>query len=96
LNHNYHRRYGQIADANIHIDAWKLSQQVPTIREDYEGQADLYQWPEAYRQFSVSPHWAYWFARHVICDHWPGAEHFTLQAVERFTWPEAHFLLKCA
>jgi hypothetical protein len=86
MNHSYHGRYGRHADANIPIDeAWKLCQQTPAIREDYDGQADLYQWPEPYRQFAIGPHWAYWFARHVICDHWPGAEDFTLQAVERFT-----------
>jgi hypothetical protein len=75
MNHNYHRRYGQNAYANIPLDdAWKLCQQVPAIREDYDSQASVFNWPEAYRQFVVSPHWAYWFARHVICDHWPAAE----------------------
>jgi hypothetical protein len=86
MNHNYHRRYGLVANANISLDeAWELCQQIPAIRKDYAGQAELYQWPEALPSVRSRPHWAYWFTRYLICAHWPGAEDFTLQAVERFT-----------
>jgi hypothetical protein len=43
INHNYHRRYGRIADANTTLDeAWELCRRVPAIREYYEGQAELF------------------------------------------------------
>jgi hypothetical protein len=43
MNYNHHRRYGQHADAKITVDeAWKLCQWIPAIREDHEGQANLF------------------------------------------------------
>jgi hypothetical protein len=78
MNHSYRRRYtvlGIHADANTSIEAaWALANATPILREDFQAQAVVYGWIEPYNRFEVSPHWAYWFARQVIMDHWPPAE----------------------
>jgi hypothetical protein len=77
MEHNYHRLYGRIANANTSIaEAWEISNSGP-IREDYEWQAKFFNWQDKILQ--QGPHWAYWFARHVICDHWPVAEQLIKQ-----------------
>lgn len=36
----------------------------------------MFEWRECDKELSKSPFWGYWFARHVIGDHWPAAEDF--------------------
>ncbi len=64
-------------DSNMSIDdAWAMAQADPSIGDEYERQAAMYKWSA---KFELSPHWAYWFARNVIEDHWPVAESFIQQ-----------------
>lgn len=91
MSHNFHRRYGPVANANTPVaKAWEIAQAIPAIREDYEGQAKIYHWSPQHALYDLTPHWAYWFARHVITDHWPAGESLIQQDQQVLGWYNAY------
>lgn len=72
MSNNFYRRYGLVVNSHVPVaKAWEICLQIPMIKEDYLGQMAVWGLPYEY---ALTPHWAYWFARHVIMDHWPAAE----------------------
>lgn len=68
------RKLYNIANANTTLEeAWDLCQSVPEIKQKFDKHAELFTWPDN-PIFGINPYWAYWFSRHIICDHWPPAE----------------------
>lgn len=64
--------FGRIASVSISLEeAWKLSLELPSIRDVFESQAEAFNWSH---DFEFGPFWAYWFTRNVILDRWFVAE----------------------
>lgn len=56
-------------NSNTSIDeAWAIAQ---SHKDAFDAHIKYY---AIDAEWAVSPYWAYWFARHVIMDHWPVAE----------------------
>src|SRR5262245_34756991 len=66
-------KWGKLATAETTIDvAWQLCEERPELSESFRECAARGDWPN--KEFEPQPFWAYWFARQIICDHWPLAE----------------------
>ncbi len=77
-----------IANANISVEeAWRLSTSLPEIRQNFEHQSKLFNWAEP---FQMGPFWAYWFARHVICDFWIAGESLIKEDVRAWGWYQGY------